>query len=114
MLLGMEPLWHHAVSLGLVETMHSKLNKKMSQRSAIGDKFVPIHVQVDARIAVQLNQRQLWFLGQLQQGDKMVAASIVENWHVHSKTAGRDVKGLLEAKLVVAMRIGRMKRYELL
>jgi hypothetical protein len=114
MLLGIEPLWQYAVSLGLPETMHSKLNEKRNQYSVIGDKFVPYHVRVDARIAVQLNQRQLWFLGQLQQDNKMVAADIVQTWHVHAKTSRRDIKGLLEAELVVAIRAGRINNYQLL
>lgn len=63
---------------------------------------------------MQLNQRQLWYLGQLQQGEQMIASNIVETWRVHSKTARRDVKGLLEAKLIVAIKIGRINRYELL
>jgi hypothetical protein len=113
-LIGMELLWQQAISLGLVKNMHTKLNKKWNRSSAIGDKFVPIHVRVDACIAVQLNQRQLWFLGHLQQGAKMIAADIVKTWHVHAKTARRDVKGLLEAKLIVAIKTGRIKRYELL
>ena len=68
-LVGMEALWQQALSLGLVDTMHARLNKKWKRTVVIGDKFVPIHVRVDARIAIQLNQRQLWFLGHLQQGD---------------------------------------------
>jgi hypothetical protein len=96
------------------ETMHSKLNEKRNQHSVIGDKFVPYHVRVDAHIAVQLNQRQLWFLGRLQQGEKMVASNIVETWRVHSKTARRDVKGLLEAKLITSIKTGRINRCELL
>ena len=113
---GMKSLWQHAVQMGLVDTMRTQLDtrwKRWQQSPAIGDKFVPIHVRVDARIAVQLNQRQLWFLGNLQQGGKMVAANIVETWCVHAKTARRDVKGLLEAKLVVAIRAGRTNQFKL-
>ena len=113
-LMGMEALWQQAVSLGLVDTMRTNLNKKWKRTCAIGDKFVPIHVRVDARIAVQLNQRQLWFLGQLQQGEKMVASNIVETWRVHSKTARRDLKGLLEAELITSIKTGRINRCELL
>ena len=114
---GMESLWQHAVQMGLVNAMRTQLDtrlKRWQQSPAIEDKFVPIHVRVDARIAVQLNQRQLWYLGQLQQGEQMIASNIVETWRVHSKTARRDVKGLLEAKLIVAIKSGRSHRYELL
>jgi hypothetical protein len=112
--MDMELLWQQAINLGLIENMRAKLNKKWNRHSAIRDKFVPIHVRVNAHIAVQLNQRQLWFLGHLQQGDKMVATDIVDTWRVHAKTARRDVKGLLEAKLINAERIGRIFQYGLL
>ena len=113
-IMGMELLWQQAINLGLVEIMRAKLNKKWNRYSTIEDKFVPIHVRVNAHIAVQLNQRQLWFLGHLQQGDKMVATDIVDTWCVHAKTARRDVKGLLEAKLISAEKIGRTFQYGLL
>ncbi|MFN9114969.1 MAG: hypothetical protein ACK5XN_33325 [Bacteroidota bacterium] len=77
------------------------------------DKFVLIRVRLDAHKAVQLNQRQLWFLGQLQQGYKMRAEDLVDTWHVHSKTAGRDVKTLQEANLISSSKHGGYRWYEL-
>lgn len=112
-LMGMEALWQHAISLGIVDSMRARLHKKWKRPCAIGDKFVPIHVRVDAQIAVQLNQRQLWFLGHLQQGNQMTASGITATWHVHSKTARRDIKGLLEAKLIVCIKTGRTNHYAL-
>jgi hypothetical protein len=46
--------------------------------------------------------------------DQMLAKAIVETWQVHSKTARRDVKGLQEAGLIIAISVGRINRYELL
>ncbi len=79
----------------------------------IVDKSVLIYVRVDAHIAVQLNQRQLWFLGQLQQGYKISSEELVNMWRVHSKTAGRDVKGLQEAGLIHCVKHAKQRRYEL-
>lgn len=63
-------------------------------------KFVPINVSLDPEISVSLNQRQLWFLGQLQQGLPKKADDIAQVWSVTSKTAKRDVAGLVRAGLV--------------
>ena len=113
MLLGMEPLWQHVVSLGFAETMHTKLSEKRNQRSAIGDKPVTIHVRVDRHLTRQMNHRQLWFLGQLQQGHEMHIQSLMDVWDVHSRTAKRDLSGMMEARAIVAIRSGRKCRYEL-
>jgi hypothetical protein len=63
---------------------------------------------------VQLNQRQLWFLGQLQQGYIMHAGSLVDTWQIHAKTARRDLKGLLKAGLIQSMKNCQPRCYELL
>lgn len=80
---------------------------------AIGDRSVTIRVRVDRQYAGQLNQRQLWFLGQLQQGMAIHAGDLVKTWDVHIRTAKRDIAGLLESKLVNAKRSGRKCSYEL-
>ena len=113
MLLGMEPLWQYAVSLGLPETMHSKLNEKRNQRSAIGDKPVTIHVRVDRHLTGQMNHRQLWFLGQLQLGNEMHIQNLMDVWDIHQRTAKRDLSGMMGAKVIVAIRLGRTCRYKL-
>jgi hypothetical protein len=77
------------------------------------DKFVLIRVRVDAHIAMQLNQRQLWFLGQLQQGYRMHIYELMVMWRVHMKTAKRDAAGLLQTGLIRAVKQGRQCHYEL-
>ena len=115
--MGMESIWQHVLQAGVVDAMRAQLDARWNRwqkRIPIGDKFVLIRVRVDARFATQLNQRQLWFLGELQQGNQMQPADIVHTWHVHAKTAQRDIKGLLIAKLIVITKIGRGYNYAIL
>lgn len=115
-LMGMGDLWRQAVRLGAVEAMRARLNErweKWNKSSMERDKFVHIRVRVAAHTAVQLNQRQLWFLGQLQQGYKVHTGDLVDSWQVHIKTARRDVAGLLEVKLICAIKDGRQQWYDL-
>jgi Fic family protein len=116
-LMGMGSVWRQAVRMGVVESMRAQLNErweKWNKLSMKRDKFVLIRVQVDAHTAVQLNQRQLWFLGQMQQGYIMRAENLVDTWRIHAKTARRDLKGLLEAELIQPMKNCQPRCYELL
>ncbi len=116
-LMGMGPVWRQAVRMGAVETMRARLNErweKWNKLSMERDKFVLIRVRVDAQTAVQLNQRQLWFLGQLQQGFRMRAEDVVDTWRVHGKTARRDMKGLQDAGLIKAVKHSGYRWQELL
>ena len=106
-LMGFGDLWREVIRPRVEDDMRARLDAKRGKwkkTSSVTDKFVLICVRVDARTAVQLNQRQLWFLGQLQQGYKMRAKDLVNTWRVHAKTAGRDVKGLQEAGLIHAFK----------
>ena len=116
-LMGMGVVWRQAVGARVVETMRSRLDErweKWNKLSMEKDKFVLIRVRLDAHKAVQLNQRQLWFLGQLQQGYKMRAEDLVDTWHVHAKTARRDINGLQEACSISSTKYGGYRWYELL
>ncbi len=116
-LMGIGALWQEMARSGIIDKMQTHLDEKWGKwkKQALEvDRFVHIHVRLNAHVAVQMNQRQLWFLGQLQQGYKMQAGDLVDIWHVHTKTAKRDVLGLLEAELIVPMKTGRNCRYKLL
>ena len=116
-LIGISSIWQQAVHTGLVKEMRADLDNqwgKWKKSSSIGDRFVTIQVKVDLQNATLLNQRQLWFIGQLQQGYKMHADDLINTWNVHSRTAKRDLAGLLEAKLIVAIKMGRSCKYELM
>lgn len=113
-LMDFEQLWHQAVAIGVIKMMRSKLDNKLKRRSLRGDKFVPIQVCVPESVIVQLNERQLWFLGHLQQGNFMIASDIVRMWHVNIKTARRDIRRLLDEKLIAVTKTRRINRYSLI
>lgn len=64
------------------------------------DKTVSINISLPPKIAGQLNQRQLWFLGRLQQGIKSKAHDIVHVWEVSTRTAWRDLATLEDMGLM--------------
>ena len=49
----------------------------------------------------QLNQRQLWFLGELQKNAPMRVSDITEIWGVVARTAKRDLAQLVALRMVV-------------
>ena len=59
-----------------------------------------INVTLNIESAGKLNQRQLWFLGLLQQGHKIKAADIMAVWKVSFRAAKYDVAGLADLELV--------------
>lgn len=59
-----------------------------------------INVVIDSAAAGQLNQRQLWFLGCLQQGSKVKSDDIMAAWQVSVRSAETDIAGLVKAELI--------------
>jgi len=109
-------LWQEALRMGIVETMHARLNETRINRkksSTTGDKFVTIRVRLNAQMAGQLNHRQLCFLGEMQQGYRTCGGDLMETWGVHLRTAKRDIAGLKKAGLIRSVKQGRESQYEL-
>lgn len=78
-----------------------------------GDRFVTINVVVSAKAAPNLNQRQLWFLGQLQDNKVVRVEDLAEIWGKSLRTAKRDIQGLKVAGLVRFSGGKRNGRYRL-
>jgi hypothetical protein len=68
--------------------------------SKITEKIFRIDVSIPQRIVGKLNERQLWFLGLLQQGERLKAADIAERWPVTDRSARGDVAGLADLGLI--------------
>lgn len=51
--------------------------------------------------AANLNERQLWFLGELESGLFVSVRDIRRRWHVSEKTAKRDIASLKALRLIV-------------
>lgn len=63
-------------------------------------RIVTINVSVNLGLAGKLNQRQLWFLGELQNHKEVRAEDIATAWEVALRTAKRDVAGLSAAGMI--------------
>jgi Fic family protein len=58
-------------------------------------------------MALKLNQRQLWFIGELQNGKHIGVNEIAKTWQKSYRTSKRDIQGLTKIGLVD--RIGARK-----
>ena len=65
------------------------------------DRFVGINVQVPLQLSGKMNERQLWFLGELQQHRTVRAQDICKVWGVTLRSAERDIAQLLATGIVV-------------
>jgi predicted DNA-binding ribbon-helix-helix protein len=72
-----------------------------------------IDVTLAPEIARTLNQRQLWFLGAILDGERLRAEDIARSWQVVHRTAKRDVAGLQEQKLIRYTGAKKTGRYEI-
>lgn len=62
--------------------------------------YCTINLSLPLRIANELNQRQLWFLGLLQQGERRKAEHIASTWQVSHRMAMYDVETLIKQGLI--------------
>ena len=65
--------------------------KNFGEDKIYTDKFVCINVRIKREIAIKLNVRQLWVLGQ-----PVSPALIADLWGISLRTAERDILGLLD------------------
>jgi hypothetical protein len=78
------------------------------------DKFVSINVSIDPSVVGNLNQRQLWFIGRLQQNYPVKTEDISNAWQINPRTAWRDVGALVEMKIIQFTGAKKTGRYILM
>ena len=66
----------------------------------ITEKNFRIDVEVSARIGKNLNQRQLWFLTRLRQGEQLKSSAIAAEWQVTDRSARADVAEMVRLDLI--------------
>jgi len=49
---------------------------------------------------LQLNERQIWFLKEIEKGKKLKTSHLARHWGITEKTAKRDLRSLLEHNLI--------------
>jgi hypothetical protein len=77
------------------------------------DNFVGINVLVPLAMTGKLNERQFWFLGQLQKKATVRSGDIVRVWRVTARTAERDVATLVAGGLVFYAGPHKVGKYQL-
>lgn len=75
------------------------LHRKSSPKF-YGEKSFTIKVAVKPSVAILLNQRQLWFLGMLQEGADIRTGDIASIWGVTNRSAKADIAHLKKLGLV--------------
>lgn len=88
------------VELGLAEEIY-------------GEENFTINISICPKLRCELNHRQLWFYGLLQQGQVIKAADIAEAWKVSLRTARTDIAFLVKRKVVRFSGGNRWGHYEI-
>lgn len=113
--IGGEDLWD-AFSLLNAGIKNERIPQKREEESPENEvysaEFCTIKVSIDPKVVWNLNQRQLWFLGILQQGGSPKAEDIVSTWKVSLRAARYDVGELAKAKLVRFVGSKKKGKYE--
>lgn len=113
--IGGEDLWD-AFSLLNAGIENKKTTEPPEQTSSnneiYGAEYCTIKVSITPGVAWSLNQRQLWFLGILQQGGSPKAEDIVATWKVSIRAARYDVGELSKAGLIRFLGSKKKGKYE--
>lgn len=75
--------------------------------------FCTINVTIGLSTASKLNQRQLWFLGMLQQGYVVKAEHIMSTWSVSLRTAKYDIAQLANDGIIRFSGTKKAGKYEI-
>jgi len=94
-------VWRYCLVKGLPEKMNHRIDTQRSSSAVYSDKFVHLDVVIDLEIATLMNERQLWFLGELQNKVDIRADAIVSVWGKSLRTARRDIQGMLDFDMIV-------------
>ncbi len=112
-MIGREDIWELCLAENIPEKMCQEMGRKNVKCAVYRDKFVPINEMLTQNIAVKLNQREIWFLGELQKDRNLKAANIEEQWQVTNRTAKRDISNLLHHKLINFIGANKNGYYEI-
>ncbi len=106
-IIGRNDVWGYCVMNNIPNKMFPTITAQSNCDAFYRDKYVHIDVIVKFDMALKLNQRQLWFIGELQNGKHIGANEIAKTWQKSYRTSKRDIQGLTKIGLVD--RIGARK-----
>lgn len=99
-LVGYVDLWTTGEQTSYSPNSISNESEMLSSGKIYSARFCTINVKFNIEIGGKLNQRQLWFLGLLQQGYKIRATDIISMWRVSARAAKYDIEGLVTLDLI--------------
>lgn len=99
-MIGRVDVWRYCLLKDVPGKMVDQISRQQDPHAVYSDKFVHLDVIIDLEIATLLNQRQLWFLGELQNSPAVRADAIVSVWGKTLRTARRDIQGMLDIDMI--------------
>lgn len=110
-MIGRIDVWRYSLLKDVPRKMVDQIGEQQGPRDVYSDKFVHIDVVIDLEFATLLNQRQLWFLGELQNNSHVRADAIVTVWRKTLRTARRDIQGMLDIDMITYRGAPKNGRY---
>lgn len=101
-------------SLGIKLTRASDSRATELSKAVYSAENCTINFSLPPRIARKLNQRQIWFLGRLQERKKVNVDDIIVQWRISPRSAKTDIANMVHLKLIRFMGSRRMGHYILL
>jgi hypothetical protein len=99
-LIGRKDLWQTCVAEGIPEKMSAITTNIRASDSVYGDKYVQLNVVLNTNLALKLNLRQLWFVGEVGKGNKIDARELAAKWRKSLRTCRRDIRDLIDYRII--------------
>lgn len=99
-MIGREDVWRYCLLKNVPRKMTAGKGENIEEKALYGDKFVHIDVVLKREVVAKVNQRQLWFLGELQSGRSIPSRQIAKIWQKSQRTARRDIQAMLNLGLI--------------
>ncbi|MEM7620748.1 MAG: hypothetical protein AAF228_09870 [Pseudomonadota bacterium] len=93
-------VWEFCLTENIPAKMYHKTGGYKQEASIYSVKYDPTNLITSLKIDIKLNNRQVWFIGELRIRKNLKANDIVKQWSVSNATAKRDIAGLVDANLI--------------
>lgn len=100
LMIGREDVWRYCLLKNIPSKMTAVTGENTEDKALYSDKYVHIDVVLKKEIVAKVNQRQLWFLGELQNGQSIPGRQIAKIWKKSQRTARRDIQAMLNLGLI--------------
>ncbi len=111
--IGRTDIWRYCLANDIPKNMSQAIGENRSANSIYRDKFVHVNVVANLNDITALNLRQLWFVGELQNGKEIKSTDLTQMWGKSSKTSKRDIQGLIKVGMIKFVGAAKNGCYEL-